>query len=67
MKSNLGTTDKTVRVLLALVAAVLYFTGIISGTLGIVLIVAGAVLLLTSFLNFCPLYSILGISSKIKK
>lgn len=67
MKSNMGSADKVVRVLLALSAAVLYFTGITSGTLGIALMVIGTVLLITSFLNFCPLYTIFGISTRNKK
>lgn len=67
MKSNMGSADKIVRVLLALSAAVLYFTGITSGTLGIALMVIGTVLLITSFLNFCPLYAIFGISTRNKK
>jgi uncharacterized membrane protein YtjA (UPF0391 family) len=67
MKSNMGSADKIVRVLLALLAAVLYFTGITSGTLGIALMVIGTVLLITSFLNFCPLYTIFGISTRYKK
>ena len=67
MKSNMGSADKIVRVLLALSAAVLYFTAITSGTLGIALMVIGTVLLITSFLNFCPLYTIFGISTRNKK
>ncbi|TKT92180.1 YgaP family membrane protein [Dyadobacter frigoris] len=67
MKSNLGNTDKIVRVLLAVGATVLYFTGVTSGIMGIALIAVGAVLLLTSLINYCPLYTILGISTKRKK
>ncbi len=67
MKSNMGSADKIVRVLFALSAAVLYFTGLTSGTLGIALMVIGTVLLITSFLNFCPLYTIFGISTRNKK
>ncbi len=67
MKSNMGSADKIIRALLAIAAAVLCFTGITSGTLGIALMVIGAVLLITSFLNFCPLYTIFGISIRNKK
>ncbi len=63
----MGSADKIIRVLLALSAAVLYFTGITSGTPGIALMAIGAVLLVTSFLNFCPLYTIFGISTRNKK
>jgi hypothetical protein len=66
MKANIGTIDKSVRIILAAIIAVLYFTDIISGTVGIILLVVSAILLLTSFLNFCPIWKLLGIST-VKK
>jgi uncharacterized membrane protein YtjA (UPF0391 family) len=66
MKSNLGLTDRVIRVILAIVAAALYFFGITSGAVGLVLLVVGVVLAVTSFINFCPLYAILGITTKTK-
>jgi len=63
MKKNMGGTDKFVRILLAIAVAVLYFTGTISGVLGILLLVFAAVFLITSFISFCPLYTILGINT----
>ena len=63
MKANMGSTDRIVRVLLAVVFAVLYFTGTVSGTLGIVLLALGAIFLLTSVISFCPLYAPFGIST----
>ncbi|MGJ8682997.1 MAG: YgaP family membrane protein [Nonlabens sp.] len=63
MKKNIGTIDRIIRVLLAVVVSVLFFTNVISGTVGIVLLAVGGVLLATSFINFCPLYSILGINT----
>ncbi len=63
MKKNMGKIDKTVRVLIAIVVGILYFTGTISGTLGIVLMALSAVFLLTSLLNFCPLYVPFGINT----
>jgi hypothetical protein len=66
MKSNLASADRVIRIILAIAAAALYFFGIISGTLGIVLVAGGAVLAITSFINFCPLYALLGISTKRK-
>lgn len=59
----MGTTDKMIRVIVAVILAVLYFTKIVTGTLGIVLLVLAAVFLLTSSLSFCPLYTPLGIST----
>ena len=67
MKKNMGMTDKIIRTLIAVVMLVLYFTNVVTGTLGIVLIVISAVFLLTSLVSICPLYSILGISSKQKE
>lgn len=63
MKANMGSLDKTVRIVIAVIIAALYFTGTISGTLGIVLSVLAAVFLLTSFISFCPLYAPFGIST----
>ena len=68
MKANMGSADRIVRVLLAVVFAVLYFTGTVTGTFGIVLLVLGAVFLLTSVFSFCPLYAPFGISTcSVKK
>jgi len=63
MKKNMGGADRMIRIIFAIVVAVLYYMEIISGTLGTVLIVAAAVFLLTSLINFCPLYTVLGINT----
>lgn len=63
MKKNMGNTDRIIRILLAVVFAVLYFTNTVTGTFGIVLLVLGAVFLLTSLISFCPLYPIVGINT----
>jgi len=57
MKRNLSNTDRIVRAVLAALFAYLYFGGIVSGALGIVLVILGAVFLLTSIIAFCPLYA----------
>lgn len=59
----MGNTDRIVRMLLAAVVAVLYFTNIITGTLGIVLLVLAGVFVLTSLISFCPLYTLMGINT----
>lgn len=56
MKRNMSNTDRIIRVILAALFAYLYFGGVVTGTLGIVLVVLGAVFLLTSIVAFCPLY-----------
>ena len=63
MKANMGGMDRTIRVIVAALAAILYFTGIISGTLGIVALVLAGVFLATSIVSFCPLYSIFGMNT----
>lgn len=67
MKKNMGSADRIIRLLLAAVFAFLYFSGTVTGTLGIVLLVLGAVFVLTSLVSFCPLYPIFGISTCKKK
>ncbi len=63
MKKNMGAVDKTIRIIVAVVIALLYFTKVINGTLAIVLLVFAVVFLLTSFISFCPLYTLLGINT----
>lgn len=63
MKKNIGTTDRTIRVLLATVVAILYFVGEISGTTALVLGVLALLLLVTSALSFCPLYAVFNITT----
>lgn len=63
MKKNMGNTDKGIRVLIALVVALLYYNDTIGGTLAYVLMGISIVLLVTSLINFCPLYKVLGINT----
>ncbi|MBK9104595.1 MAG: DUF2892 domain-containing protein [Saprospiraceae bacterium] len=63
MKKNMSSTDRIIRVILAVVMAILYFTGTVTGTVGIVMLVLGGVFVLTSLISFCPLYAIFGIST----
>ena len=67
MKTNIGTIDKTVRILIAVVIAGLYFSNVISGTLAILLGVLAVVFIITSFLSFCPLYLPFNISTSKRK
>lgn len=63
----MGTIDKAIRVIVALIIAVLYFTNVISGTVAIILLVLGGIFLLTSAVSFCPLYAPFGISTSTSK
>ena len=66
MKSNLGSGDRIIRVMVAIVIAALYFANVISGTVALILLAVAAIFVLTSIMNFCPLYSIFGISTAKK-
>lgn len=63
MKKNMGTADRVIRVLIALVIAGLVYAEVLTGTLAIVLLVVAGVFVLTSVLSFCPLYLIFGIKT----
>jgi drug/metabolite transporter superfamily protein YnfA len=63
MKKNMGGADRVIRILLAAVFAVLYFTGTVTGVLGYVLLAFGGIFVLTSLVGFCPLYSLFGMST----
>jgi len=63
MKKNMGTIDKSIRLMLAIVVAVLYFSEVISGTAALILGVLAIVFMLTSFISFCPLYVPFGINT----
>ena len=68
MKQNMGGTDRMIRFIIAIVIGVLYWQKIIDGTLAYVLLGMAGIFLLTSFVSFCPLYSIVGLNTcKIKK
>ena len=60
----MGSADRIVRLIVAVAVGVLYYMGIITGTVGIVLLAVAAVFLLTSFVSFCPLYALIGLKTK---
>lgn len=66
MKPNMGTIDRIIRILAAVVIIGLYFANQISGTAAIVLLVFAGVFIVTSFMSFCPLYLPFGWSTKKK-
>jgi Protein of unknown function (DUF2892) len=67
MKKNMGIIDITIRLVIAALVIVLYFTHVISGTLAIILLIIAGIFILTSFLSFCPAYLPFGISTRSKK
>ena len=67
MKRNMGTIDKAIRILVAVVVVVLYFTHVISGVLAIILLALSAIFVVTSILSFCPLYLPFGLSTREKE
>jgi hypothetical protein len=67
MKMNMGTVDKAIRILVAVIIAILFYTKVVEGTFGIVLLILAGVFVLTSLVGFCPLYLPFGIKTGKKK
>lgn len=67
MKKNMGTADKMIRIVAAIIMVALYLNGILSGTIGLVLLIVAAIFIFTSFISFCPLYLPFGISTRKKQ
>jgi hypothetical protein len=67
MIKNMGSADKSIRLIIALIVAILYLTNVIDGTTAIVLGTIAIVMVATSFMSFCPLYLPFGISTLKKK
>jgi len=68
MKVNMGSLDKGVRIVIAIIVAVLFWQGIIEGTMAYILLALSAIFVITSLVSFCPLYTLFGIGTcKIKK
>lgn len=63
MKKNMGTADKGVRIIIAVGIALLYYFNVIEGTLAYILMALAIIFLLTSFISFCPLYTLFGINT----
>ena len=67
MKQNMGKIDKAIRIAVAILIAILYLTHVISGTLALVLLIIAGIFIITSFISFCPLYAIFGLSTLKKE
>lgn len=66
MKKNMGSIDQVIRILIAIVIGVLYYTETINGTLALVLAALAGIFVLTSLIGFCPLYLPFGLSTRKK-
>lgn len=66
MKKNMGSTDRIIRIAVAILIAVLYFTNTISGTVALILGAFAIIFIITSFISVCPLYMPFGISTRKK-
>jgi len=67
MKGNMHVVDRIIRILIAIGIGVLYFTHKISGTLAIILGIIAIIFVITSFIGYCFIYGLLGISTKPKE
>jgi hypothetical protein len=63
LNKNMGVIDRIVRIIIAALFGYLYFSGIVTGALGIILLVLGIVFLGTSLISFCPLYTLFNFST----
>lgn len=63
MKKNMSSTDSVIRIIIAALITVLFFTKIITGTFAIVMIIVAAIFLATSVIGFCPLYALIGVKT----
>ena len=66
MKKNVGTTDKVIRLVLAIIGLVLFFTNAMTGTLAYIVLAISVILVITSIVSYCPLYSLFKISTAKK-
>lgn len=63
MKKNMGNTDRLIRLIIAAVLVALYFSGTLTGTIGIIGMVVAGIFTLTTLMGFCPLYTLVGLNT----
>ncbi|MBL7810620.1 MAG: DUF2892 domain-containing protein [Bacteroidetes bacterium] len=63
MKNNVGMADRIIRIIVAILFSVLFFTGTVSGTLGMILLILGGVFFATALVGFCPIYALVGMNT----
>jgi hypothetical protein len=67
MKKNVGSIDQIIRYLLAALFIILFFTNVVSGVLGYILLALAAIFIVTALLNFCPIWWIVGVRTNKAK
>ncbi|MFA6152293.1 MAG: DUF2892 domain-containing protein [Chitinophagaceae bacterium] len=67
MNANMGSADRVLRIIVSIIIAALYFSGQITGTTGIILLILAVIFVLTSLVGFCPLYKPFNFSTKKTK
>jgi UPF0716 family protein affecting phage T7 exclusion len=67
MKTNMGNSDRLIRLMVMVVIVVFYWLGYLSGVWATVLLIVAGIFFLTSLVGYCPLYSLLGIQTNRKK
>ncbi|THF48188.1 DUF2892 domain-containing protein [Flavobacterium supellecticarium] len=67
MRKNMGSIDKIIRITIAIILSLLVSTEIITGTIGYILLIIGALLLLTGLFNFCPVYSFFKYNTRVRR
>ena len=63
MKKNMGDVDRSLRILAAGLIVILYSIGVVTGTIGTILLILAGIFALTSFVGYCPLYRIFRITT----
>ncbi len=67
MKHNMGTVDRTIRILVGIAALAAWYFGLVEGTLGVIALVVGVVMIATAVIRWCPPYALFGINTGASK
>ncbi|MDD5507090.1 MAG: DUF2892 domain-containing protein [Bacteroidales bacterium] len=67
MKTNMGWADRIIRIVIAAVFAILFFTKVVTGGWGIVFLIIAIIFLVTGIIGNCPLYSVLKCNTLFSK
>ena len=67
MKKNVGSIDQIIRYALAAIIIILFVLNVVTGILGYILLAVAAIFIVTSLLNFCPIWWMLGIKTNTAK